>query len=185
MRITRLLQRRSERTAAAAIYGAAVEAGRRPALFREYGIPDSPQGRFEAVTLHLFVVLYRLMHRPGDDAPLARLVAESFVTHMDATLRESGVGDTVVPKRMRAFYGAFAGRMEAYKAGLEAGERALAEAIARNAVGGGHAENVAPALAGYVLGAVEAFQRADLADIRAGRLPFPELPAIGPARGRT
>ena len=71
----------------------AATAARRPALYLDYGVPDTLQGRFEMVALALFPVLNRLMHEPGDDPELARLVSESFVDDMDAAFREMGVSD--------------------------------------------------------------------------------------------
>src|SRR5687767_3153932 len=76
-----LAERRHARKAAERIYAASVEAARHPALFRDYGVPDTLQGRFEALSLHLFAVLHRLMHDPGDDPALARLISESLVAH--------------------------------------------------------------------------------------------------------
>ena len=94
--------------------------------------PTRLQGRFEMVALNLFPVLHRLMHDPGDDPELAQRVAESFVDDMDAALRDIGVSDTRVPKRMKTLYGSFAGRIAAYGKALGEGDAALGAAIARN-----------------------------------------------------
>src|SRR5688572_10884910 len=93
--------KRREREAAGRLYAAAVQAARHPALYSGFGVPDTLQGRFEMVALHLFALTDRLMHQPGDDPHLARLVAESFVADMDSTFREMGVSDIAVPKRMK------------------------------------------------------------------------------------
>ena len=69
-------------------------AARRPALYLAYGVPDTLQGRFEMVALALFPVLNRLMHEPGDDPDLARLVSESFVEDMDAVVPRDGASAT-------------------------------------------------------------------------------------------
>jgi len=166
-------RRRADREPAERIYAAAVQAARNPALFRDYGVPDTLQGRFESVALHLFPVLHRLMHQPGDDPALARSVAESFVAHTDGAFREMGVGDTVVPKRMKGLYGSFAGRIEAYKRALEDGDEALVDAIARNVFPDGGEGQHARALARYLREAEAAMRAVGLPELRAGDLPFP------------
>jgi cytochrome b pre-mRNA-processing protein 3 len=165
---------RRERAAAERIYAASVAAARRPQLYLALGVPDTLQGRFEMVALHLFPIMHRLMHDPGDDPELARLVSESFVADMDASFREMGVGDLSVPRRMNALYRSFAGRMGAYKKGVEEGDEALLDAVARNVFPVGSAEARALALKAHLAAAVAAVRAADLEAIRRGDLPFPE-----------
>ena len=167
-------RRRRDRAAAERIYTASVVAARRPQLYLAFGVPDTLQGRFEMVALHLFPILHRLMHDPGDDPELARLVSESFVADMDASFREMGVGDLSVAKRMNALYRSFAGRMNAYKRGVEEGEEALLDAVARNVFPDGSADARALALRAHLAAAVAAVRTADLEAIRRGDLPFPE-----------
>jgi cytochrome b pre-mRNA-processing protein 3 len=165
--------RRKEREAAEQIYSAVLAAARRPPFYLACGVPDTLQGRFEMVALNLFPVLNRLMHDPGDDPELARLVAESFVDDMDGTLRDIGVSDTKVPKRMKALYGSFAGRVTAYRRALGEGEEALAEAIARNVFPEGVRDGHAHLLAAYLREAVRDVRAADLVRLRRGEVPFP------------
>ncbi len=169
-----LSQGRHGRKAAERIYAMSMEAARHPALFRHYGLPDTLQGRFESLTLHLFAVLHRLMHDPGDDPALARFISESLVAHMDATFREMGVGDTVVPKRMTALYQSFAGRIDAYKRACEEGDEALADAVGRNVFPDRREDRRASALASYLKTAVAAVREMQLDDLRKGASPFPE-----------
>jgi cytochrome b pre-mRNA-processing protein 3 len=169
--------RRAERKAAERIYAAALAAARRPALYLNCGVPDTLQGRFEMVTLHLFPVLRRLMHDPGDDPELARLISEHFVNDMDGAFREMGVGDLSVPKRMKTLYGSFAGRISAYGSAVGEGQASLAEAIGRNIFPDAPQDDHAAALAAYLSAAVAAIRAADLAALRGGDVPFPALPA--------
>ena len=166
---------RARREAAGRIYAAVLAAARHPALYIGYGVPDTLQGRFEMVALHLFAVLHRLMHDPGDDPELARLVSESFVADMDGAFREMGVGDLSVPKRMRALYGSFAGRVSAYEHAIADEDGRLADAIARNVFPDAADKRHATALASYLGEAVEQFRCADAAALRLGELPFPAL----------
>lgn len=169
-------KRRTEREAAARIYAACREAARRPALYTDAGVPDTFEGRFEMLALALFPVLNRLMHEPGDDPDLARVVSESFVEDMDATFREMGVSDPSMPKRMKALYGSFAGRITAYRKALTGPDPALQNAIARNVFPGVPADRSAELLAGYLKAAIRSVANADIAALRRGDVPFPEGP---------
>jgi cytochrome b pre-mRNA-processing protein 3 len=172
-------KQRSEQEAAGRIYAACVEAARRPALFLAYGVPDTFQGRFEMLALCLFPVLNRLMHEPGDDPELARLVSEIFVDDMDAAFREMGVSDPAVPKRMKTLYHSFAGRITAYRNAL-GNDADLTAALARNVFPGAPDARGAP-LADYTRAATRAVAAADIDALRQGRVPFPELDKASPA----
>jgi cytochrome b pre-mRNA-processing protein 3 len=138
-------------------------------------VPDTLQGRFEMLALHLFPVLHRLMHAPGDDPELARLVSEVLVSNMDGTFREMGVSDTVVPRRMKTFYRSFAGRITAYARALDdSGETSLAAAISRNVFADGGEHCGVAELVRYLRASVDAICEADLNRLRLGELPFPE-----------
>lgn len=109
-----------------------VELARKPEWFTRGGIADTVEGRFDAVTLVLALVMLRL---DGDDAlraPSARLT-ELFVDDMDGQLRQSGVGDLVVGKHVGKLMGALGGRIEALKAALaQPDDAGLVAAIERN-----------------------------------------------------
>jgi cytochrome b pre-mRNA-processing protein 3 len=167
-----LRKARREREAAERLYGAVVAAARAPALYRDLGVPDTLQGRFEMMALHLFALVHRLMHEPGDDPQLARRVAESFVSDMDAAFRDMGVSDTRVPKRMKAMFGSFAGRIAAYETALKQ-PAALEAALARNIFPDAPADDRAAALARHLQASVAAVQAARLEDLRDGRAAFP------------
>lgn len=112
-----------------------VAASRHPALFGDNGAPDTLEGRFELVTLHAALALVRLREAP-EAAALAQSFTDKFFRQLDSGLREAGVGDTSVPKRMRKMAGAFYGRLSAYSAALAAGDLpALAAAVGRNVLG--------------------------------------------------
>lgn len=175
-----LSRRRREKDAAQRLYATCLQAAREPSLFTEFEVADSLQGRFEMLTLHLFPVLHRLMHVPGDDPDLARLLSETFVDDMDSALREAGVSDVAVPRRMKTLYQSFAGRIAAYKTALEAGPGELAAAIARNVFPDHGGEGAVPEramdLATYLRSASEAVAAVGLAELRRGEVPFPPVP---------
>jgi cytochrome b pre-mRNA-processing protein 3 len=129
---------------------AVTEASRRPALFAAGRIPDTLEGRFEALALYGVLAMIRLNADDGA-APLAQTFADRFFRAVDAGLRESGVGDTAVPKRMQKLASAYYGRLEAYGGAIAAGDAAaLAAALGRN-VFADEAHAFAPALAAHML----------------------------------
>lgn len=167
-------QRRRGRETAERLYAASMTAAREPALYRDYGVPDTLQGRFEMIALHLFALLHRLMHQPGDDPDLARLVSECFVSDMDAAFREMGVGDVSVPKRMKKLYASFAGRISAYGQALQGGDAALAAAVSRNVFPDGPDDGRALALTRHLESTLAALRAAGLEELRRGEAAFPK-----------
>ena len=112
------------------LWQAVVATAREPAWYRECGVADTVEGRFDMITLVLAVVLLRL-EQAGDGAAAARLT-EWFVEDMDAQLRQSGVGDLVVGKHVGRLMATLGGRIGALRAALREGGAALAEVIERN-----------------------------------------------------
>ena len=129
---------------------AVTEASRRPGLSPAGRIPDTLQGRLEAMAFFGSLAMIRL--RADDGAgPLAQAFADKLFRAFDAGLREKGIGDLAVPKRMQKLAASFYGRLEAYGAGIEAGEgAALAAALSRN-VFADEAHAFAPVFAEHVL----------------------------------
>jgi cytochrome b pre-mRNA-processing protein 3 len=169
-------RKKSDRQAAEMIYAACVRAARRPVLYRDLRVPDTVAGRFEMIALHLFAVFHRLLHEPGDDPQLARLVSEAFVADMDAALREMGIGDLKVPGRVQAAYGRVAARAAAYERGLREGRAALAAALGRS-VFEDPEDGRAEALADHLLAALASARALDLDALRRGEDLFLERPA--------
>jgi cytochrome b pre-mRNA-processing protein 3 len=116
------------------VYADVVAMARRPALYRQMGVPDTVMGRFDCLALHLSLVLRRLKALPAPADQLAQELVDRFFADMDSALREIGIGDVSVPKKVKALGQAFYGRLKSYDAALggEAPALALEEAIARN-----------------------------------------------------
>lgn len=154
----------------AAVSGAA----RQPALFGPGRLPDSMDARLEAVTLFASLAFIRVRREPGA-GPLAQHFADALFRHLDAGLREAGVGDLAVPRRMRKIAAAFYGRLEAYASALAAGEPgALEAALVRNMLGEAGA-GFAPALAAHAFRLAEIHSGAPLAALFDARA-WPEPP---------
>ena len=117
--------------AAFQLYGAAVAAARDPHLFATLGVPDTLDGRFDAIALYVFLIIRRLSEAPEPGPALAQAVFDAMFLDMDINLREMGVGDLSVGKRNRAMWEAFHGRSVAYAAAWH-DATALEAALARN-----------------------------------------------------
>lgn len=118
------------------LYGAVVTAARQRELFAGYGVPDTFNGRYEMIVLVLFQLLERLRVEGagagGDIEELSRETLEAFFTDMDDCMREAGVGDLSVPKKVKRAAAGFYERATAYRAALAAQDRAgLAAALQR------------------------------------------------------
>jgi len=115
------------------VYGAIVAQARSPAFYAGYGVPDTVQGRFDLIVLHLVLLLDRLGQTAGSARRMGQELFDVFCRDLDDNLREMGVGDLAVPKQMRRFAEAFYGRQAAYLAALASPDRReLEKALARN-----------------------------------------------------
>jgi len=155
------------------IYGMIVAQARKPAFYAGLGVPDTVDGRFDLLLLHLWLVLRRLGPARDKGSP-AQALFDHFCNDMDANLREMGVGDLTVPKRMQAFGEAFYGRSAAYDAALAAGPEALAQALSRNVLNGERLQQ-ARQLADYVQASAARLLAVDDAAMARGDWQFAEL----------
>ena len=160
------------------IYERIVAAARVPALYRDFGVPDTPLGRFEMIGLHLALLLRAARGQPAAVASLMQELTDEFFKDVDHSLRELGIGDVSVPKRMKKLAKMFYGRLDAYGRALDAGDRAsLADALARNIAPEGGLED-AGGLADYALETALALEAAMPDAVLAGDVTFPQ-----PGRG--
>ncbi len=151
MMVLGLFRKDPRREAIETLYQRTAAASREPALYLDLGVPDTVEGRFEAVTLHVILVLRRLTGLPSPADEVAQEFVDCFFRHLDASLRELAVGDLAVPKRMKKLGEAFYGRAQAYDASINAGDEAgFARALGRNVIG---SETPASGLARYALAA--------------------------------
>ncbi len=117
------------------LYGAAVAAARAPSLYAGIGVPDTAAGRFEMVCLHAGLLIRRIRSEATERTDrLAQAVFDAMFADMDVNLREMGISDLAVGKRVKMLWEGFHGRATIYDAAVDAGdEAALAAALARNA----------------------------------------------------
>ncbi len=150
-----------------------VAAAREPALYREGRVSDDFEGRFEALTLHVFLVLRRLRELPEPAAQAAQDLVDANFSYLELGFRQGGVSDVSVPKRLkkigRSFYGRVGAYEEAFAAAAEPG--ALAAALSRNVSPQVDAE----ALARHVRAAAAHLATLDLDGILAADPIFPQF----------
>lgn len=159
------------------LYTAAVTQARRPEFYRDAEVPDSLDGRFDLVALHVFLVLRRLKAEGEAGRELGQAVFDVFVADMDQSLREMGVGDLGVGRRVKAMAQGLYGRLAAYEAGL-ASEAALAAALRRNLYGTVRPSDEAVVrMAAYVCREAESLAVRPFAALAAGDLVFGLPPA--------
>lgn len=166
-------RRNPSREAAAVAYDAVVAQARRREFYTVYGVPDTLDGRFEAVCLHAFLYLRRLK----DEAPPAAAVSQAFFDRMfgdfDRSLREIGTGDLSVGRQVTRMAEAFYGRIRAYEDGLTEDDTSLGAALARNLYGTASASTEQLALAAaYLRRAAASLAAQPAAALLAGRVSF-------------
>lgn len=160
-------------------YGTIVAQARCAVFYEAYGVPDTMQGRFDLIVLHLVILLDRLDRIDGSGRSLGQKLFDAFCRDLDDNLREMGVGDLAVPKEMRRFAEAFYGRQAAYLAALALpDDRELEKALARNIFQGAVGDGGADRLARYARTAVREFESQDDAALLRGKIIYPRPESI-------
>lgn len=168
MILKRLLQK--PESDARRLYAAIVAAARQERFYAEWGVPDTLDGRFDMVCLHMYLALSGLRGKEE----LRQQLTDEFFADMDRSLREMGVGDLSVGKKVRKMAEAFYGRVAAYDAALGEGKSSLVAALARNFFPAGGETARAAKLADYTLAASSLLAETTTDSLTAGRIVFPE-----------
>jgi cytochrome b pre-mRNA-processing protein 3 len=164
--------RRHER-AGFTLYTRSVEAARDPVYFGSLGVPDTLDGRFDLIGLFTSLLIRRLRHMPKPGPALAQSVFDAMFADMDFSLREIGVSEMSVGRKVREMWEAFHGRAMAYEGALDAADlTALQAALARNVWRGAAPQGSALALAGAALAQDRHLAGQDLAAFAAGEARF-------------
>jgi cytochrome b pre-mRNA-processing protein 3 len=179
--ILSLFRRNRQPETISTLYGMIVAQARLPVFYRDFQVPDTVNGRFDMIVLHLALVLRRLSERQPVYPEAGQQLFDRFCADMDGNLREMGIADLKVPKEMRQIGEAFYGRARAYDAALEQpGDGSLAEVLIRNLFDGEEdGMTKAMRLAAYVRAADRALARQTPAALAAGTIAFPEPVAPG------
>lgn len=168
--------------AATKLYAAIVLQARDPRLYRHGGVPDTEDGRYDMILLHMFLVLERLAHAPEDVDALKQALFDILFQDLDDNLREMGYGDTGVRIRIQKMVEGFYGRMSAYREGIAATDATsqLAAALRRNVYRHGEpSDKAVDRMCGYVRSQWIAIQAQDATELAAGTLIFPDVDMMG------
>jgi cytochrome b pre-mRNA-processing protein 3 len=172
--------------AATDLYRAVVEQARQPAFYTGCGVPDTVDGRFDLIVLHAFLLFRRLKDEGPQGEAVSQAVFDTMMSDMDVNLREMGVGDLGVGKRIKKMANAFYGRLRVYDRELDPATQTddgLATALRRNLWGAGQASDAGlDAIAGYVRRTTEVLADQPAEALIAGRVAFPPAPEPAPER---
>ncbi len=159
-------------TSAAKLYGAIVAQARLPVFYQGFGVPDTLEGRLLILSLHLFAVLHRIKAEGPAVRSLARDLTSRFGTDMETVLRETGVGDLAIPKKVKGLVASSAALLQAFEEALAEGDEAIAATIA-GTFARGPSEAASARLAHYLTEVVRQLQAQSLAALKAGEVRFP------------
>lgn len=154
------------------LYGAIVALARQPRLYRELSVPDTVAGRFEMIVLHVVIIIDRLHRGSERERDIGQRLFEVFCTDMDETLREFGVSDVVMGKRMKGMAQSFYGRQDVYVEVLKSGDRdELSVALGRN-LHPNQDLSASKALADYVMAMAHRVDAVGDGDFESGKAVF-------------
>lgn len=182
--ILSLLKKPQHVEVASSLYRTAMDQARDPIFYSQWQVSDSFEARFEMVVLHVFLVIDRLRDGESEAQQLREEVSQQLFNAMfrnlDDTLREMGVGDLSVARKVRKMAEAFYGRSAAYDEALKSekdSQNQLITALSRNiyASSEGEEHHYAPILAAYVMRVREALNSQPEGRISAGIVSFPDV----------
>lgn len=174
----RLFGRSGDLRAATDLYARIVAQARRPEFYGALGVPDTLDGRFDMVALHLFLVMHRLKGQGTAADARSRRLFEVVTSDFERSLRELGVGDQGIARRVTAMVGGVKGRLMAYDAALAIDQRALEVALDNNLYGTvpePDPRDIA-AIAGYIRREVAGLAAQPLESLLAGDIRFGNPP---------
>lgn len=169
--ILSLFRKNSATDAIYGVYNAIVAQSRQPVFYAEWGVPDTVTGRFDMISLHMALVFRRM--RGGEQTRnFSQAVFDLFFKDMDRSLREMGVGDLGVPKRIQKMGNLFFGLLAAINEAMDRGDReALALVLSRNLFDGAELDH-ARTLADYMIEQDKTLAAQQTAEISAGKITF-------------
>ena len=184
VKLGRLFRRPRWRGIAHKLYAAIVLQARCPEFYVCCAVPDTPDGHFDAIALHAFLVLRRLKRDHARTEQLAQALFDIVFEDMDQNLREMGVGDLGVGRRVKAMAQAFYGRAAAYEAASAGDDAALGEALWRNLYRGtAPGDDDVAAVVAYMRREAAALDALDIERLIGGNLHFGTPPGANPADG--
>lgn len=167
-----------KQTAAFELYTAMVTQARQPDFYAKLGVPDTLEGRFDLILVHAFILFRRLKADDGD-RDLAQHIFDVMFADLDQNMREMGVGDVGILKRIRKMSESYHGRIVAYEEGVQSGAAELAAALNRNLYADCDASDAQlMAMVGYVHDALTKLENQTILQMQNGAVHFPEVPDV-------
>lgn len=174
MFLDRWLKPRPAKVAGGKLYASAVGQARSAIFYRDYGVRDSMEGRFELFSLHVILLIERLKGQGDAAAETSQAVFDAYVKGLDDAFREIGVSDTSVGKKMKKLAGAFYGRLKAYDDAVASlPDSTATTALVERTVLEERGEGDAAALTAYVLKTREALAAQPLDALLQGDVTWP------------
>jgi cytochrome b pre-mRNA-processing protein 3 len=175
MLLQRLFRAPPAQDAGRGLYAAAALQARRPVFYRALGVADTVEGRFELYSLHVALILIRLKGQGQIAAETAQHLFDAYVRGLDDALRDLGVADVKVGRKMKTLGQAFYGRLQAYEDAIEAlPDTAELQALLQRTALEGRLDPASPDLAAYVGRAAETLRAQPLDALLEGRASWPE-----------
>ena len=154
------------------LYAETVRLAHNPAFFDTYGVADDVDGRFDALSLIVALVMRKLKLLDDDGKALSQQLFDSMFADMDLTLREMGAGDIGVSKRVRAMAEAFMGRLQSYVDAIDNNDKkSFSEALSRNLFRGNETiDPLANGVVDYLFALVTEIDNLPAEQVLAGKL---------------
>jgi cytochrome b pre-mRNA-processing protein 3 len=166
-----LFRKNAEADAVYAVYSAIVAQSRQPRFYAEWQVPDTVTGRFDMISLHLALLFRRLRSEGPATADFSQAVFDLFFKDMDRSLREMGVTDLGVPKKIQKMGNVFYGLLASVNEAIDTGTPDLVAAVLARNVFGGEMTPGAAHLASYLIEQAGRLAIVPVADIITGHLP--------------
>jgi cytochrome b pre-mRNA-processing protein 3 len=122
----------SQNTVAMELYSSVVAQARQPYFYTDLAVPDTPDGRYDMIMIHAFLLLHRLKRDLPNTKEISQALFDIMFEDMDKSLREMGAGDVGIGRRIKEMAKAFYGRIAAYDEGLNRDDDSLDIALQRN-----------------------------------------------------
>lgn len=170
----KIFRKTADNEIAGLLYASVVQQARQPEFYTELGVPDTPDGRFDMVLLHAFLLFRRLTEGAEATKDLSQAVFDLMFADMDQNLREMGVGDIGVSHRIKGMIKSFYGRASVYEQGLTSeDDQDLLDALKRNLYRKSEpAEEQVMRVAAYMQREAEHLAEQDIGEMRSGKVVF-------------
>lgn len=169
------------------LYARLVRQARFPLFYDELGVPDTPEGRFEILALHVGLTVRRLLSLGHDGQAEGQALFDLMIADLDANLRELGVGDLSVGKQVKRLAGQFYARLSVLNATFDDGRDTLPAMIRANVYGSAYRDSEAERvdqLAAIIRTLKDALDGQPPDQLLQGQLDLPDEPALRIAAGR-